>query len=169
MEALFARLTDRGAAALILAAALATIAAALVFEYVIGLSPCHLCLLQRQPYYAVIPLALGLALLPLGERWRRVGFGLIAAIFLIGAGLGVYHAGVEWGFWLGPSDCGGAAPPAPSGVGDFLKQLETTRVVSCTEAAWRLFGLSMAGWNVLISLGLALIALIALLRGGRTA
>jgi disulfide bond formation protein DsbB len=62
---------------------------------------------------------------------------------------------VEWGFWPGPSDCGGGAGPGPASVDDFLKTLETTRVVSCTEAAWRFLGVSLAGWNVLISLALA--------------
>ncbi len=145
----------RLAAALILAAATATVGAALFFQHVVGLLPCKLCLIQRQPYYAAIPVALGLVLLPLDQRWRRAGLLLLALTFLVSAGLGAYHAGVEWGFWLGPNDCGGAAPSAAAGVEDFLKRLETTRVVSCTEAAWRFLGLSMAGWNAVISLGLA--------------
>ena len=86
---------------------------------------------------------------------RRGGLLLLSLIFLVGAALGSYHAGVEWGFWPGPADCGGAAPPAAGSMADFLKQLETTRVVSCTEAAFRVLGLSMAGWNVVVSLALA--------------
>ena len=154
------------AAGVIVAAALATILSALFFQYAVGLNPCKLCLVQRQPYYVAIPLGLALLLVPVGERWRRVGLFAMAAIFLVSAGLGAYHAGVEWGFWPGPSDCGGAAPAAAGGVGEFMRQLETARVVSCTEAAWRFLGLSMAGWNGLISLGLAAYALAAAV-GGR--
>jgi disulfide bond formation protein DsbB len=68
---------------------------------------------------------------------------------------------VEWGFFAGPSDCGGGTGAAAGNVGDFLSQLESTRVVSCTEAAWRFLGLSLAGWNVLISLFLAAMAALA--------
>jgi disulfide bond formation protein DsbB len=151
----------RTAAGLILLAALATIAGALVFEHVFGLKPCPLCLVQRYPYYAAMPVALATTLVS-HPTWTRAGLALLALIFVVSAGLGAYHAGVEWGWWPGPSDCAGAPPPAPGAVGDFLSQLQATRVVSCTEAAWRLFGLSLAGWNVLISLGLAGLALAAL-------
>ena len=82
------------------------------------------------------------------------------------AGLGAYHSGVEWGFFAGPSDCGGGSGAAAGSVGDFMNQLQTTRVVSCTEAAWRFLGLSLAGWNVLISLGLAAFAALAASRKG---
>ena len=157
----------RSVAGLILVAAAATIGGALVFEHGFGLTPCPLCLLQRNPYYLAMPLALALAVVPLDRRWARTGLVLLAAIFLVGAGLGAYHAGVEWGLWPGPSDCAGAAAPAAGSVGDFLNQLETTRVVSCTQAAWRFLGLSLAGWNVLISLGLAGVAAVAAARRSR--
>jgi disulfide bond formation protein DsbB len=146
----------RIAAGLVALAAVATIVGALVFEHVVGLAPCPLCLQQRIPYYAAIPVALVAAALPV--RWARFGLVVLALVFLASAGLGLHHAGVEWGWWAGPSDCAGAPVPAPGGIGDFLSQLPQTRVVSCTEAAWRFLGLSLAGWNVLISLGLALIA-----------
>jgi disulfide bond formation protein DsbB len=77
---------------------------------------------------------------------------------LVGAGYGVYHAGVEWGFWEGPASCAAANPGAP--VGDILSSLKATvRVVPCNEAAWRFLGLSLAGYNVLIAGGLAALAL----------
>jgi disulfide bond formation protein DsbB len=144
----------------ILAAAVATIGGALVFQHVFGLAPCKLCLVQRNPYYVAMPLALAAALAPI--RWTRIALVLLAVVFLVSAGLGAYHAGVEWGLWLGPSDCGGGTGPAASNMGDFLNQLQSTRVVSCTEAAWRFMGLSLAGWNVLISLALAALALMPL-------
>lgn len=151
----------RTAAAVIAAVAIATVGTALIFQHGFGYLPCKLCLQQRQPYYAAIPLALILASVPMQRRWRVVGLGLLGLIFLVSGGLGAYHAGVEWGVWPGPNDCGGASAPAAGGMGDFMRQLETTRVVSCTEAAWRFLGISMAGWNAVISLTLSALALLA--------
>jgi disulfide bond formation protein DsbB len=150
-------LTHRQTGLVILGAAVATIGGALVFEHGFGLTPCKLCLMQRNPYYLAMPLALAIALVP--RRLGRMLLVLVGLIFLVSAGLGVYHAGVEWGVWLGPSDCGGAGAGASTGnMGDFLNQLQNTRVISCTQAAWRFLGLSLAGWNVVISLGLAALA-----------
>ena len=146
----------------ILVAALAMIGGALVFEHGFGLIPCKLCLIQRYPYYVAMPLALTAAFV--SGRWARIALALLALLFLISVGLGAYHAGVEWGFWLGPSDCGGTGAPTAGTVDDFLSQLQRTRVVSCTEAAWRFLGLSLAGWNVLISLVLAAFAATAVAR-----
>lgn len=147
-------LAPRAAAILILLAAAATLAGALVFEHGLGLRPCKLCLQQRNPYYLALPLALAAALVP-RRGWSRFLVAALAVLFLASAGMGAYHAGVEWGLFAGPNDCGGAAPPSPGGVADLLRSLETVRVTSCTEAAWRFLGLSLAGWNVLISLALA--------------
>src|SRR5829696_7778474 len=94
---------------------------------------------------AAILVGLALIVLPLSDRVRRGGLVILALIFLAGAALGAYHAGVEWDFWPGPADCGGAAPPAAGSMADFRKQLETTRVVSCTEAAFRARGLRGSG------------------------
>jgi disulfide bond formation protein DsbB len=155
-------LTPRTILAAILVAAVATIGGALVFEHGFGLRPCKLCLQQRNPYYVAMAVAaLGL-FLPV--RWGRLALALLALIFVVSAGMGVYHAGVEWGFWAGPSDCGGAPAPMAGTMNDFLNQLQNTRVVSCTEAAWRFLGLSLAGWNVVISLGLTALAAIAVRR-----
>lgn len=161
MARMFARLRQGGAAAAVIAAvAIATVGTALIFQHGFGYLPCKLCLQQRHPYYAAIPLALILAVVPPRRRWGFIGFGLLGLIFLVSAGLGAYHAGVEWGFWPGPSDCGGAAAAPAGDMGGFMRQLETARVVSCTDAAWRFLGLSMAGWNAVISLGLAALALL---------
>lgn len=148
----------------VLGIAVATIAAVFVFQYGLGYQPCKLCLEQRLPYYFGMPLALMVALAAGSDagpgRRRLVGLGLLllAAIFLFGAGLAAYHAGVEWGLWLGPADCGGAGASAAGSMADFMNQLKSVRVVSCTEAAWRFLGLSMAGWNVLVSLLMAAVA-----------
>jgi disulfide bond formation protein DsbB len=156
-------LEPRTAAIVVLAAALATIGGAYVFEYGFGYIPCPLCLLQRKPYYVAMALALASALVP-SRTLARVGLAALALTFVVSAGLGVYHAGVEWGFWLGPSDCSGGGPAAAGTMNDFMQSLQKTRVVSCTEAAWRFLGLSLAGWNVLISLALAALATAAAAR-----
>ena len=147
------------AAFVIAAAAAATLAGAWFFELVLGLEPCPLCLDQRIPYYVAVPLGLLVGLLARGGGVRIARLGLLAlgAILLVGAGYGVYHAGVEWGFWEGPASCAATAPGAP--VGDILSSLKTTvRVVPCNEAAWRFLGLSLAGYNVLIAGALAALA-----------
>jgi disulfide bond formation protein DsbB len=156
------------AAVVVVIGGAATILGALFFEHVLGLRPCPLCLEQRHPYYFAIPLAV---LLIMGETVgsrRRVllaGLAVIAGLMLWNAGLGAYHSGVEWKWWAGPQTCGGA--PDLGGAGSILKQLETLSVVRCDEAAWRFLGLSLAGYNVLISLALAAVAAWGFLLGLR--
>ncbi len=158
-------LTPRAVIAAVLLGAAATIGGALIFEHGLGLRPCKLCLQQRIPYYAAMVIALGALFLP--ARWQRAALVVLALAFVVSAGMGVHHAGVEWGLWAGPSDCGGTPAPQAGSMGDFLNQLQTTRVVSCTEAAWRFLGLSLAGWNVVISLALAGLAGATALRRAR--
>ena len=148
------------ALAVALGAAL-TVGGALVFEHGLGYVPCKLCLTERVPYYLAAPLALVAALLP--SRPARFLLGLVALVLLYGAGLGAYHAGAEWGFWPGPSDCGGGSGAGPADVGDFLKSLDSVRPVDCTAAAWRFLGISLAGWNALIAAALGLLAAAAAL------
>jgi disulfide bond formation protein DsbB len=148
------------AAAAIAAVGAAAILGAYVFQYGFGLPPCPLCLEQRIAYYVSIPLAAMILLgLSVGSS-RKVlvlAFVAIAAAMLWNAGLGSYHAGVEWHWWAGPQDCSGPVNAFGS-AGNLLERIETTRVVRCDEAAWRFLGLSLAGYNVLISLLLALLA-----------
>jgi disulfide bond formation protein DsbB len=149
----------------ILMIAVATIAAAWFFQLVLGYIPCKLCLQQRIPYYVGIPLAIvALIVLARGASVKIAKLALIALmfVFLVSAALGVYHAGVEWGFWLGPNDCGGTIASGPAKVGDLLGAIESSKVVSCTHASWRLFGLSMAGWNAVMSAVIAGISCTAL-------
>jgi len=150
---------------LVAAVSAATIAGAWFFQYVIGLVPCPLCLDQRIPYYAAIPLGLVLGLLARDRKratLARLLLFLIAAILAYGAGLGAYHAGVEWGWWPGPTTCTGARA---AGGGNLLSQMQGARVVACDEVQWRFLGLSLAGYNVLIAGALAIIALERGLRG----
>lgn len=135
------------------------IMAALAFEHIGGYVPCPLCLQQRYAYYAGIPLVFA-AMALMGEK-PRVAAGLMflfAMAFFANSLLGGYHAGVEWHFWPGPATCAGELA-TPKTTGDLLKGLATTRAVRCDEAAWRLFGLSFAGWNVVLSILLMLIGL----------
>ncbi|MFC5418087.1 disulfide bond formation protein B [Bosea eneae] len=148
--------------ALIGLASLALIAGAWFFELVLHLRPCKLCLEQRAPHYAAIGLT-ALALLFARSGWLQIAALIgLALLMAWSTGLGVYHSGVEWGVFAGPNDCGGAPAPAAAGVQDLMKQLQTTRIVSCTEAAWRFLGLSLAGWNALVSFGLLIAALLGL-------
>jgi disulfide bond formation protein DsbB len=125
---------------------------ALAFEHVGGLAPCPLCLEQRYAYYAGIPVLLAaLVLIRDMPRIAALLFVLVALAFLANAGLGVYHAGAEWKFWPGPDTCG-TAQELPKSAGDLLADAEKTVVIRCDEAAIRIFGLSLAGWNVLASL-----------------
>src|SRR5262245_363857 len=138
-----------------------TILGAYFFQYVVGLPPCPLCLEQRIPYYIAIPLG---GLLMMGalkgapSSLLRGGLATLAVIMFAGVALGAYHAGVEWKLWTGPTDCTGPISDFGS-AGNLWQQMQTTSVVRCDEAAWRFLGLSLAGYNVLISAALATIAL----------
>jgi disulfide bond formation protein DsbB len=147
-------------ATIIAGVGLLTICGFFFFEYVLGYPPCPLCLDQRNAFYVSVPLA---ALLCLGASYGAsskvmiAGFAVIAAVMLWNTGLSAYHAGVEWKFWAGPNDCSGPLNSLGS-AGNLLKQLENIRIVRCDEAAWRFLGISLAGYDVLVSLFLACIA-----------
>jgi disulfide bond formation protein DsbB len=145
-----------GSATLFLA--VAVILGALAFQHLGGYAPCPLCLEQRYAYYAGIPLLfLALVLLAAGRASMAAGiFVAVALAFLANAGLAAYHAGVEWKLWAGPDTCSAATQPlGASGGGGLLGELGKTRVIRCDEAPWQLFGISLAGWNVLACLLLA--------------
>jgi disulfide bond formation protein DsbB len=151
------------AALVVFAGSAATILGAWYFQYVLGLPPCPLCLEQRLPYYIVIPLSLLLAIGAIVRAPRVliiVGFLAIIAAMLCSAAIGAYHAGVEWLWWPGPTDCSG--PMSDFTAKPLLDQLRTMRIVRCDEAAWRFLGLSLAGYNALISLALAGVAALGL-------
>lgn len=154
-----------GATALLLASV--AILTAFGFEYIGRIAPCPLCLQQRWAYYAGIP-ATFLALVLLSTEHPRAAagvFGLVALAFLANAGLGAYHAGIEWGFWAGPDTCSGGLTPLKP-ITNLLKDLENTaRIVRCDEAPVRFAGLSFAGWNVVASLMLFTACLKAAIAG----
>ncbi len=140
-----------GAAAML--GAIALVLAALGFEHIGGYVPCELCLLQRVPYYAVIPLLfVTLPLLTAGHARAAASLFLLASmLFLATAGIGAYQAGAEWQFWPGPTSCSGEQPIAQQ-AGGLLDALKTTTVVRCDVAQLRILGLSFAGWNVVAGL-----------------
>ena len=146
----------RRAALAVVVGSVLTLAGAFYFELVLGYAPCKLCLTERLPYYAAIPL--GLLGLFASERLTRLLLGIAALGLLYGAGLSVYHAGAEWALWPGPTDCGGGTGQAPAAIGDFLDTLAKTRVADCSTAAWRFLGVSLAGWNAVIAAILASVA-----------
>ena len=137
-------------------AAAALLAAALAFQYIGGLAPCPLCMWQRIPYAAIA--AAGIA----GALWVPRGAAaplaaLCAALFLADAAIAGFHAGVEQGWWRGAEGCSAAAVPA--GDIDALRDaVFSAPAAFCDEIAWSLFGLSMAAWNGLIALGLAVVS-----------
>jgi disulfide bond formation protein DsbB len=148
------------AALAIMAIAAATLAGAWFFQLVLDIRPCPLCLEQRYAYYLAIPLGALVAFAAAKDAPRAVlvaGLGLLALAALGNAGLGVYHAGVEWKFWQGPTDCTGPIGDLGS-AGSLLERLDTVKVIRCDEVQWRFLGLSLAGYNVLISLLMAAIA-----------
>jgi disulfide bond formation protein DsbB len=144
----------------------ATILGAWFFQYVLGYMPCPLCLEQRYAFYFGIPLAVLVLLGASAGASRKV---LLLALFAIAAGmiwntgLSAFHAGVEWKWWPGPRDCSG--PLNSLGAGNLLHDLQSIHIARCDEAAWRFLGLSLAGYDVLISGALAAIAVWGLWAG----
>jgi len=127
-----------------------TILGALAFEYIGGYMPCELCLIQRQPYYFGLPLLIITIVF-----WKRIAVPprialtlVVAALFAWGAYMGVYHSGVEWGMWPGPTSCTGGAEGLSFGD---LNSINDAKVVPCDKPEFRMFGLSFAGYNAIIS------------------
>ena len=149
-------------ALLVLVGMIVVIGSALGFEHIGGYAPCALCLEQRFSYYWRIPvMALGLvaALLSWPQAFVRILFFIVAALLLYTAGLGVYHSGVEWGFFEAPTSCGAGFSAQSSDAGNLLESLATATPPKCDDAAGRFLGLSFAGWNFVVATILAFLAL----------
>lgn len=138
----------------------ATVGTALAFQHIGGYMPCKLCLAQRTPYYIGVPL-MALAFVAALLRWpvwlTRLLLIAGALLMVYSLYLGAHHAGVEWGWWPGPTDCGAVEAPA-GGSGGVLDQLDAIIPPSCDKASLRVLGLSFAGWNAAASFVLALVA-----------
>ncbi len=156
---------DRIAIALGALAAL-LILGALGFEYLDGLPPCEICMWQRYPHVAAIVVGLGGGLmLRLGVLQRELAkpVAILTALLIAASGaIAIYHAGIEWKLWAGPSHCTGSAFHATGPI-DF-----NAPIVMCDQAAWRLFGLSLAGYNAIISLGAAMFGLVLVTKSRKT-
>ena len=131
-------------------------------QYGFGLYPCEMCWWQRWPHFAAVALALiAYAIAPV-----RLWTGLAALAILISGGIGLFHAGVEYGWWEGLTTC--STMPAGGSAADLLDQIMASPVTRCDVAPWSLMGISMAGYNGLLSSAAAL-AILALLLKARKA
>lgn len=158
-------MTARPLIALAAGGSLALLLAAWGFQYLGGLSPCALCLWQRWPHMAAV--ALGAAALAGPAR----GLGGIAALgglaALTTAGIGLYHTGVERGWWPGPSSCSGTGEGLEGLSGaDLLSIDDAVAPVMCDEVVWSFAGLSMASWNAVAAVALAVLWLLAARQSG---
>jgi disulfide bond formation protein DsbB len=148
-------------ALLMLLAAVAVLAAVWIFQ-AFGFAPCELCLTERYAFYAGAPIAALTAWLASrsAHGLARALFVLLALVFLANAGLAFYHVGVEQHWWPGPTACTGSLS-GPVNVNDLMKSLNSVRVVNCDEVQLRILGLSLAGWDVVASLAMAIYAALA--------
>jgi disulfide bond formation protein DsbB len=150
----------RNALILVLLGGIAVIAGAWAFQVVGGLVPCELCLYERWPYYIGIPVAV-LALLAGRRRAPAVSLiALLALVFIASSALAFYHVGVEKHWFEGPSACTSPTTPATT-LEQLRAQLMATQPVLCDQPQWSLFGVTLAGFNFLASLVLALLSLTA--------
>lgn len=129
---------------------IAILGGAFAFQYIGGLAPCQLCLWQRWPHAAAI--VIGLVALLTG--WRGLlWLGALAA--LTTAGIGGFHVGVEQGWWEGLATCTAGSISGISTADLLNPSADVAAPVRCDAIAWAMFGISMAGWNMITSLGLA--------------
>lgn len=146
---------------LLLGASAALLLGAYGFEVLGGLAPCKLCTYQRIPHGAAVVLS---AIALLRPASGRVMFALLVLAYAIGTGLGAYHAGIEWHWWPGPASCSalGGWGDANATIEELMAQLSAAPVVRCDVAPWTLSGLSLAGYNALISFGLLALSVFGL-------
>lgn len=137
---------------MLLAGSGALLGGAFAFQFIGGYAPCEMCFWQRWPHVGVLVLGL----IAWALRFERTVIVLAALVLFVGAGIGFFHAGVEYHWWRGPAGC---TAPALAAGGDFVSSVLATPLIRCDAAAWTLFGISMAGYNALLSTLLGGIAL----------
>ena len=142
--------------ALLLLASAGVVGTALLSQYVGGLSPCELCLLERWPYYTMI-VAMALTLLVNQPGVDRAALILAVLAFLVSTGFGLYHVGVEQHWIQGPTACTGDLGNASSPEA-LMRQLEGRQPVQCDVVQWSFMGVSLAGLNVIVSIALTAFA-----------
>ena len=140
-------------AILISLASFASLLSAWFIQYVLGFAPCQLCYAQRWPYYLGVALGIAawLAAQRAADKPARLLEAAIGIIMLGGACIAIYHSGVEWKLWPGPSSCT-AGISLSGNISDLMAQVSRERIVPCDQPPFRLFGLSPANYNVMISL-----------------
>jgi disulfide bond formation protein DsbB len=159
-----ALMTGRGWTLIAGAGSAAILAGALGSQFIGGLAPCPLCIWQRWPHVAAVVIAV-LAVTVLWRHARPLAVvGMLA--MLVSAGLGLYHTGIERGWWPGPDTCTSSDITNLS-TDQLMAQIMNAPLVRCDEVAWDLLGLSMASWNAVISLGLAGLWLASAVRAAR--
>ena len=146
-------MNDRFATARLLALAIpvALLGGALGFQYIGHLYPCEMCWWQRYPHIAAIPLAL-LAFVVPGAALKRAFVVLAALAVAVSGGIGIYHAGVEYHWWEGITECTSTATGHGGSVDDMLRRLLEAPIVRCDVPQWTLFHISLAGFNAIFSL-----------------
>jgi disulfide bond formation protein DsbB len=154
-------LSFRRAVLLVLAASVAVMGGALLFQYVGGLAPCELCLYERWPYDIAIVMALAILAT---ARWRVAaiaGGALLALVFAASSALAFYHVGVEHHWFAGPTACTGSGAAAGS-IDELRAQLMNRQPVQCDQPQWSLAGITLAGWNLVASVALVIVSCLAL-------
>lgn len=153
--------------ALIAAVGLGALGIALLAQYAGGLDPCVLCVYQRYAYLGAA--GAGLIGIAVGGNpaARRLAVTAAGLAFLAGAGLAFFHVGVEQLWWRGTAECTAPALDPGASIADLRKQLLATKFVACDQIPWSLFGLSIAGYNLLASLAFAAASLWAAMRMGK--
>lgn len=152
---------DRRGPLLITLLSFLVVGGAFASQYWVGLNPCKLCWYQRIPYG--ITIVLGLTAAALAERYSRAAafISLLCAVaFASGATVAAFHVGVEQGWWTGSTACVGVGRGIARTADELRALLETAPIVRCNEVQWSLFGVSMAGYNVMVSIALTAFALL---------
>ncbi len=145
----------------------ALLGGALFFQYVLGFPPCEMCHWQRWPH--IVAIVAGLLAITAYSRPRTGAMWVLVAVaaLLVTSGIGIFHVGVEQQWWQGPQACSGTIPRGLSAE-ELKKYLFSAKMVRCDQIAWSLWGISMAGWNAILSLGLALLLGAGVARSART-
>lgn len=154
---------DKIAAGLAFVLGAAAIAGAWGSQLFGGLVPCELCLEQRLAYYWGLPI---LALILI--FWNRLpltvwylAMAIVALIFVWGTYMGGYHAGVEWGFWPGPTACTGTGDGISFGD---LSNIDAAKVIPCDAVQFRFLGISLAGYNALVSIAIVVLLVFSMVK-----
>lgn len=158
----------RAAITLLFLGSVAVIGGALLFQYAGGLAPCELCLYERWPYYAAIPVALPMLRAPVARGDARAAAAILLLVFAASTALAFYHVGVEQHWFAGPTACTGSGPAAKT-IEELQAQLMAQQPVRCDQPQFSLFSITLAGWNLAASVALAALALAALRQAGRAA